>query len=185
MKCSGWILFLMTFPMHLTMGQVDSSLFNSLSIGISAGQFGEDPGIGIEIGSPTFLGNHVLLRINGSLAWMEEYKASQHHWAKYNIINACVAYNFKPVERVRPYLQVGTTFIFPQQEISDTGVIKGLNYSAGLELFLASKPGFHICYYFSLGYSHINAHADNLESNPLYSNGLIFNNGFRFYLSSH
>ena len=143
---------------------------------------GNDTGIGAELGSPSFFKNRIQLRFSGSVMWHEDCKALYDHWGKYNVLNALVAYNLRTRERYRPYVEVGTTYVFPSDKISDSGNVQGINLAGGLELFLAGNPRSRVCYYINLGVSHIRAYADQLEGEPRYADGFFFRTGFRLYL---
>lgn len=153
----------------------------TFSIATSAGIHGFDSGVGLEVGTPCFKNTSLCLRIKGTVSWLEWYKATFDHWARYESFNVSMVYNIFTVERSRGYVEMGTYLVFPDEQFSQRKSIQGITSSLGIELFVVTKPGFHLCYYFSSGIGYIKAYADKLENKPRYGNGFVFNNGFRFY----
>ena len=94
-----------------------------------------------------------------------------------------MGYNVYSEDRSRVYVDLGTYFIFPNAKFTQQKTVQGVTSTIGLELFILTIQKFQVCYYLSGGFGHIRAYADNLENKPRYGNGVIFNNGFRFYLS--
>lgn len=153
----------------------------SFSVGITAGEYGYDSGIGVEISTPCIQNTSLCFRVKGLVSWLEQYKADYDKWARYKSLNVSTVYNIYVFERSRAYIELGTYFIFPDAEFSQRKSIQGFSGVTGVELFVITNPNFHMCYYFSGGIGYIRAYADKLENNPRYGNGFVFNNGFRFY----
>jgi len=151
------------------------------SIGISGGEFSDNSWAGVEVSSPAILHNRVCFRLKGNLHWLEQYKARYDRWAKFSTLNPSIVIYTNISEHVRWYVDVGPFFIFPQNKISDTKYISGINAIAGVEVFIMQTKHTNLCYHFGMGAGFANASADKLENSPCYSNGLIFSNGFRFY----
>lgn len=163
-------------------GQADTSSCRSFSFGVSAGELGEDSGIGIEVSSPTFCNERLCIRLKGNVMWLEQYKSVYDHWVPYRSVGISFAYNFKVIERSRVFLDFGPYMIFPDTKFSDVRAIEGVNCSIGVEIFLINTPTLRWAYYFSGGIAHLHARAEKLEHTPQYGDGFIFNNGFRIYL---
>lgn len=162
-------------------GQVHSSLYKSFSLGVLCGGYGHDTGVGIELGTPFLFNNRVSLRVRGNQNWLEAYKADFDKWTKYETLTTSLTYNTLVMDRARGYIEFGALFVFPDKRFSDEKAHQGLTSSIGLELFVFSDPYLNISYYFGGGFSSVKAHAEKLENKPSYANGLVFNNGFRFY----
>jgi hypothetical protein len=175
------LLFCVALLSSETKAQDRSLPGNTFSVGISAGEYGYDSGVGIEVGTPCFGNIPLCLRLRATVSWLEWYKATYDHWARYESINVSMVYHFFTEERSRAYLETGTYTIFPDEKFSQRRSIQGIASSIGIELFLITKPKLNMCYYFSGGYAHIRAYADKLENKPRFGNGFVFNNGFRFY----
>jgi hypothetical protein len=154
---------------------------NHFSFGVTASDFSFDSGLGIEVTSPRVLRKAVCFRFKGSMNWMEQYKATYDHWAKYSTLAASVVVYSDFFERVRWYVDVGPFIIIPESRISDRKYIEGGSGIVGLEIFVINTPHTNICYYFGVGAAHCTAYADKLEARPRYGNGIIITNGFRFY----
>lgn len=163
-------------------GQIEPS-HRSFSFGLSANEYGYDPGIGIEISTPGFFNSRLCVRLKGNITWLEEYKATYDHWAKYRSISAIIVYNFNSVEGMRVYSGMGPYAIFPGNKFSDSRMVEGVICETGVELSVVTTPAMRITYYFSGGLAYINAYAEKLENNPRYGNGFVFSNGFRFYFT--
>lgn len=163
--------------------QTHSNSYKSFSLGILGGEYGDDTGVGIEIGTPFLFNNRVSLRARANLNWLEAYKANFDKWVKYETLTTSLTYHALVVQRVRGYVEVGALFVFPDKSFSDKKARQGLTSSIGVELFVFTDPGLDVFYYFSGGYSLVKATAEKLEDRPHYASGFVFNNGFRFYFS--
>jgi hypothetical protein len=151
------------------------------SVAIFAGEYGYDVGIGAEIGFPQFYASRLSIRLKGNINWLEQYKANFDHWQKYRSINASLIYNFIRVERCRVFTEAGPIIIVAEKNFSTKRLYNGATASIGVEMFVLNYSSLDVCYYASLGAAYSGAIADKMESHPKYGNGLVFNNGFRFY----
>lgn len=161
--------------------QVNADLQRSFSLALLCGEYGDDTGVGVELGTPSLFKTRISFRVRGSKNWLEVYKASCDEWAKYETLTTSLVYTTLVTERARGYIEFGTLYVSPDKKFSDKQPNQGITSSIGVELFVFSDPHLNICYYFSGGYSSVKAYAEKLENNPRYANGLVFNNGFRFY----
>lgn len=184
MKHLSKILILLTAwaAFHSAYSQADTSSCKSFSFGVSAGNLGDDSGIGVEISSPTFCNDRLCVRLKGNTMWLEQYKSAYDHWATYRQIGVSFAYNFKVVEKSRIFIDLNPYMIFPDTKFSDVRTVEGIACSIGVEIFVVSTSTHKVSYYFSGGIAHSNARAEKLEQNQDYGGGFIFNNGLRFYL---
>jgi hypothetical protein len=153
---------------------------NKFSIGISAGNLGFDSGIGIELSTPSVF-NGFCIRIKGGTSWLESYKAVYDHWRQYQSLSAAMVYNTKVADRAILFFELGTYLLVPDQKFSTYKNNQGVFGTTGIELVISTKPSAHTRYFFCGGLGYIKAYADKMENEPRYGNGLIFNNGFRYY----
>jgi hypothetical protein len=170
-----------TINLYAQHGSVKYPQQNRYSIAVFAGGLGYDAGVGLEIGSPAFSNNRLCIRLKGNINWLEEYKTTYNHWAKYRSAGASVVYNFINVDRSRIFVETGPYIILPDKRFSKRNSYQGLSAAAGIEMFILHTSSVNMCYYFCVGIAYSKATADNLENQPKYGNGFIFSNGFRFY----
>lgn len=149
------------------------------SLGVSAGELSDNSWIGVEVTSP-IMHHRISFRIAGSVHWLEAYKAQFDHWGTFSVVSPTLVIYSDMYERSRWYMDIGPVFIIPQRRVSQKRIVSGVSTVVGLELFLI-RGNSNFCYHFGIGLNYANAYADRLESNPRYSNGFIFSNGFRFY----
>jgi hypothetical protein len=174
------IVIAMLLAMNLH-GQKYSLPAKTFSLGVTAGEYGYDAGVGVEISTPCIQNTSLCFRIKGMVTWLEQYKADYDTWARYESLNVATVYNVYTFERSRLYIELGTYFIFPDAKFSKQKSIQGISGSTGVELSVITSSNFLMCYYFSGGIGYIRAYADRLENKPRYGNGIVFSNGFRFY----
>jgi hypothetical protein len=152
------------------------------SVGISAANYGYDPGLGLEITTPPIWSQKLSLRLRGNYAWVEAYKVSTGHWASYTSFAAGMVYHSQLYERARIQVEIGLFNIVPDHEISIDKNMQGIYELTGLEFFIVNKEEHHLAYHFGAGLSHAFAYAEKIEGRPRLGNGFVFINGFRFYL---
>jgi hypothetical protein len=150
------------------------------SLGISAGQLTDNSWLGLEVSSPV-RHRHFSLRLTGSVHWLEAYKTQRDRWGTFSILNPAVVIYTRVMDRSRWYIDLGPLFIIPQNKVSDKKLVSGISALAGIEVFILRTPNRGVGYHFNIGLNYANAYADRLDSDPRYSNGFIFCNGFRFY----
>jgi hypothetical protein len=154
---------------------------NRLSAGISVGHYRYDPGVTVEFATRAILRQRLSLRVKGGVHWLEAYKAANYHWATYRTFAVGLVYNAELFERTRFYTELGMFAIIPDVKFSDRPFIEGIYQFNGLEIVLMSKDNVALCLYLGLGPAFINAHAEKIEGNPGYGNGVHFANGLRVY----
>lgn len=181
--CAVTISLFSVMAHHSCFSQSDSILnarVNGPSLGIIAGVYSYDAGLGLEATTRTFLKNQLSLRLRGTVNWMESYKVQNDHWATYKYISALLVYNMRVRDRGRIYIEAGPIFLLPNNKVTQKSFEQGFSGMAGVELF-GRTPRVVICYFFSGGLAYCNASADKLEGRTNYGNGFVFNNGLRFY----
>lgn len=161
--------------------QVYSLAGNAGSIAVSAGEYGYDTGIGIEVGTPRIRNTNVYFRAKGNLVWFERYKAQYDQWLNYKSLNISMGYNVFSEERIGVYVDLGTYIIFPNQKVTQQKLVQGITSTVGLEIFVMTSERFDLSYYFNAGIADARAYADQLENKPRYGHGFLFSNGFRLY----
>jgi hypothetical protein len=178
---SLFLYFAMTSSCY---SQIDTNSYSHtdhFSVGLIAGEYGNDSGIGIELSSPMISGGPFCVRSKGIVNLLEQYKAAKDHWAKYTSLGVFIVFNTKLIDRSRVYFEVGTFSVIAEKKFADKKYSQGYGGSVGVELFIVNNEKLNLCYYFSGGFNYLRAHAEKLENKPLYGNGFIFNNGLRFY----
>lgn len=150
------------------------------SVGISAGQLTDNSWLGLEVSSPV-VHRHFCLRLRSSVHWLEAYKAQRDRWGTFSILSPTVVVYTRVMDRSRWYIDFGPMFIIPPNKISEKKMVSGISALAGIEVFILRARNRGVAYHFNIGLNYANAYADKLESDPRYSNGFIFSNGFRFY----
>lgn len=172
---------MLTAPARSQTETKQSPSINRLSAGISAGHYRYDPGIAIEFTTRSIFRNHLSLRVRGSVQWLEAYKAAHDKWVTYHTFSAGLVYLGQLFDRTRFYAELGMVGIAPDARFSDRLFIEGIYQFNGLEITLLDKKDYTLCLYFGLGPAFINAHAEKIEGNPGYGNGLHYLNGLRIY----
>jgi hypothetical protein len=149
-------------------------------VGVSAGHYGVDGGVGIDITSPLVIRNHFGFRVRGNIVWLEEYKATLDHWAIYNTALVGLLYRRRLSPRADFVTEAGAMIVFPHNKFSDKKIETGHYALIGVEHYLSHKVN-ALTHHISIGLISTNARAEKLEFSPKYGNGFAFNTGFRFY----
>jgi hypothetical protein len=175
-------LALAILPVQATLAQVDTTLYRSWSVGVVAGEQGYDSNLGLEATTRGLFNGRICLRLRGNIVWMEAYKAFYDRWTTYHVMELSTVYQFPYIERVRPYMELGVIEVLPSETFSSLRRVDGLAFRAGIEMFVVTRPGFHVAYYFAGAVNRIEAYAEKMDNNPRYAEGIGFNMGFRFYV---
>lgn len=145
------------------------------------GRFGDDDGLGVEFGTPSFFDKRLSLRFKANTVWLESYKAATDHSARYQSLSTSLVYNIAMIERKMFFAELGTQMIYPDARFSDANLVPGYYFLAGVDLFAKITSNVKFVYFFAGGAIFSEAHAERLEGSPHYANGLLFSNGLRFY----
>lgn len=151
------------------------------SFAISAGIHGDDPALGMEISRTLHDRLGLAFRIKANLQWLEQSKAIADHWVTFQTYWAGIVYNTRIADRARPYFELGAFAIVPDQSFSNEKTGIGYYGATGLELFFI-RGNNNACFYLSVGGTRSHMRAERLEASPRYGTGMVFSNGFRFYL---
>jgi hypothetical protein len=151
------------------------------SVAVSTGIHGDDPGLGMEISRTVHERTGLAFRIRANLQWLEQSKAITDHWVTFQTYWAGVVYNTRIADRARPYFELGAFAIVPDQSFSKEKTGIGYYGATGLELFFI-RGNNNVCLYLSVGGTRSHMRAERLEASPRYGTGIVFSNGFRYYL---
>ncbi len=157
----------------------ENTLSKGFSFGFQLGQYQNDFGIGVNVASPYFLGNRVAIRAKGNFMWNEHLMDGKSTWSEYtNASVGVVAMAGEIANIIRLYGEGGVLFIFPNANFSTASSEVGGYGLFGFEFFFYQRGN----YYIEIGGIGTGAVADKIATEPIYSNGLLINVGFRFHL---
>lgn len=176
------VIVMLFLSLHQVFGQVDSVLARSWSLSVGAHEYGYDTGLGGELGSPSIINGRVCLRLKASAVWSGSYWAVHDRWVRYGLVEVMAVYQFRAIQRAKPYIEAGLINVFPSQKFSDIVSIQGLGLRTGAELFVFMNDRLHVVYYFGGGLNSVNAIAEKMEAPSSYADGFTFTTGFRLYL---
>ena len=147
-----------------------------MAIGFQLGQYQQDFGIGLNLTSPYFLYNSVAVRVRGNLMWHEHVLNTETTWTPYsNLSLGVVGVGGNIGNFMRLYGEGGVMVLMPSDDFSTQSTELGGYGLFGFEFFF--NP--HFNYFIEIGGAGTGASADKLPTNPIYSNGLIIQAGFR------
>ncbi len=155
-----------------------NSLNSKASLGFQLNQYQNDFGLGVHLTSPFFWNEQVAARVRGNLAWNEHPDQSNEiQWSSYS--NASFGFVSKAGqvgEFIRLYGEGGVLFIFPSSNFSTAETEVGGYGLFGFEFFMSPYTN----YFIEIGGVGTGAKADKIAGNPIYSNGMLINVGFRY-----
>lgn len=154
---------------------------NRFAAGISAGHYGYDPAIGIDVTTSSFFRNHFSLRLHGTLHGLEAYQSSYHHWASYQSYSVGMVYHTNIIDHARFFVELGMLAIIPDSRFSKEKYLQGVYQFNGVEVFFVNTNQLCVGFHLGIGPTLIEAYADKLERSPRYGNGLYYLSGLRFY----
>jgi hypothetical protein len=151
------------------------------SAGITIGQSGDDPAIGIEVCSPPLLTESLRLRLQMNRTWLEAYKATRGHWAAYTTGWLGGVYTRPLLEQVNGSCEAGLYQLFTNGKFSTRRAWPGYYAACGAELHALDAGNQQTSFLFSVGYAYTRAKADKIEDEPTYGRGIFFRLGLRYY----
>ena len=156
----------------------EESLSKNLALGFQLGQYQKDFSLGVNITSPYFIYDKLAFRAKGNYIWNEHPDLNGDiTWSSYSNLSVGVVVVAGEIgDYLRLYGEGGALFIFPSTEFSTRNINVGGFGLFGFEFFM--DP--HANYYIEIGGVGTGAIADKIPGNPIYSNGLLINVGFRF-----
>jgi hypothetical protein len=155
--------------------------FNQFALGISAGQYYNDPGIMVNITTPYSNNGRWAARFTGGIRWFENYLLKKNIASNYSSLQAGVVCFITQEDRLRVYCETGFNILFPNLTFSAEKRILGVYGSLGLDFFVYEHDGLGIAYFFDGSMSLNPAKAYKLEGQSRYAYGFSPVMGFRFH----
>lgn len=156
-----------------------STLSKKMGFGFQLGQYQNDFGLGAQVTSPFFLYEKLAIRAKANIMWNEHLLDGLSTWSEYsNISVGVVGMGGEIANIIRLYGEGGLLIILPNENFSSNSSELGGYGLFGFEFFL----GYNFNYYIEIGGVGTGAVADKIATQPIYSNGLIIQTGFRAQL---
>ena len=161
----------------LSLSAQETEISNSMGIGFHLAQYQNDFGVGVNVVSPYFLKNTLAIRLRGNLMWLEHMdEMTETTWTPYsNLSLGIVSVAGEIGGFMRLYSEGGIMLLFPSSDFSSESTEFGGFGLFGFEFFFNSKSN----YFIELGGVGTGANADKVPGQPIYSNGLMMQVGFR------
>lgn len=156
----------------------ENSVSSKLGFGMQLGQYQDDFGIGLHLTSPYFLHNNIALRVRGNIMW-NEHPGSDNKitWSSYsNLSFGLIGVAGRIKDFARLYSEGGIIFLYPSSNFSTANYEIGGYGLFGFEFFFDPKMN----YFIEIGGVGTGAIKDKIPGEPIYSNGLMVNVGFRY-----
>ena len=151
-----------------------------LGFGFHLNQYQSDFGLGVNLSSPNFFSESVCLRLRANAMFYEyindEFKTDWEPYA--NIMLGFSSASYKINDAIALYGEGGVIGIFPSSTISSSDLEIGGYGIFGFEFYF--YDGF--CYFLEAGGIGIDAVADKLTAEPIYSNGFLMSVGLKVKL---
>ena len=166
--------------MMLTIGAmiVHAQEKSTMSIGGQFGQYYNDFGVGLNASIP-LCKNGMDIRVRGNMVWHEHISETKATWTPYSNLSIGMVIPTGSIgEGVRSYTEGGLFIVIPSEKFSSDDYSIGGYGLIGIEL----SPVHFFAYFIEVGAVGIGAKADQIEGQPIYSNGLMIDAGFRFRL---
>lgn len=149
---------------------------NKFELGLNINQFQRDFGVGVHLISPYFLYSKVAVRAGANFQWLEYYNGTETTWTPYQNFQLGLRARNPIIEnKLFIYSEGGILIILPHDDFSSKSTEFGGYGLFGFEF----KPSSRIAYFLELGGVGTGAKADELPTQPIYSNGFLINVGFR------
>ena len=153
---------------------------SGLGYGFQLNQYQNDFGLGVNFSSPNFFSESVCLRLRANAMFHEyindEFKTDWEPYA--NIMLGFSSASYKINDAIALYGEGGVIGIFPSSTISSSDLEIGGYGVFGFEFYF--YDGF--CYFLEAGAIGIDAAADKLTTEPIYSNGFLMSVGLKVKL---
>ena len=183
MKKNIFLALALTMISLTSTGQDDQPINSGFGFGGQVVQFQRDFGIGLNLTSPYFANDGMAVRLKANFMFHEHVQnlitTTTTTWTPYqNISLGIVGVGGKIGDYIRLYGEGGAIVLLPSSTFSSTDVEMGGYGVFGFEFFMDRC----VNYYIEIGGVGTGAVADKVANEPIYSNGLIINVGFRFSL---
>lgn len=172
------IIGLTILSYSINLNAQDSQLHSGFGAGFQLVQYQNDFGFGLNLTSPLLAKNRLGFRVKSNLMFNEHLKNGDTTWSPYgNISIGMMGIGGVINERIRLYGEGGIIALLPSSEFSSENMELGGYGLFGFEFFFSNFGN----YFIEIGGVGTGAKADNLETKPIYSNGLTLSVGFRVY----
>lgn len=155
----------------------DVKMHNGFGFGFQLNEYQNDFGMGLQITSPYYVNNRIAIRLRGNLMYNEHLKDNETIWTPYSNVSAgLIGVAGTVAEQIRLYGEGGVVGIFPSGDFSSDDYVFGGYGLFGFEFYFYQ----HGNYFIEIGGIGSGAREDLVETEPIYSNGLLISTGFRF-----
>jgi hypothetical protein len=151
-----------------------------MATGISIGQVGDDPSIGLEILSPLLLTKYLRAQVRLNRTWLEAYKATCDHAAAYTTAFTGLIFTTRLSDQVKGTVEAGSFIVSGNAKFSERLLWPGYYAACGVELYSLAVEDSQLGFILSAGYGSTKARATKLEGQPPYGGGVFFRVG-RYY----
>lgn len=149
---------------------------NGLGVGFQLNEYQKDFGLGVNITSPYFAKKTMAVRLRGNFMYHEHLKNEKIDWTAYNNLTlGIVSGKTKITESIALYGEGGIVAIFPSSDFSSNEMEFGGYGLFGFEFYFVPE----FSYFFEAGGIGTGAVANELHSDPIYSNGFLISVGCR------
>ena len=155
----------------------EANLSNKLGVGFHLKRNQQDFGVGLNLTSPYLVSDKIALRLKGNLMWNQSSSIiNETTWIAYsNVSLGMVGVTGVVANCIRLYGEGGLVVLFPSSDLSEESMVLGGYGLFGFEFFMDTKNN----YFIEIGGIGTGAVADRLVGEPIYSNGMLINVGFR------
>lgn len=174
------ISFILITELYSIYAQTQNNLISKgPGFGFQLNQFQKDFGFGLNITSPHFAFDKIAVRIRGNLMYNENVQNGDTEWTPYaNVSVGLIGGGGMVGDHIRLYGEGGFIGLIPSDQFSSDNFVFGGYGFFGFEFFNSRSNN----YFIEIGGVGTGAHADKIENNPVYSNGLVISTGLRIYL---
>lgn len=161
-----------------TYSQETKEINSNWGLGFHIKQNQEDFGLGVNLTSPYFAHKKVALRVRANLLFNEHIdNTNTTTWTSYSSMSlGIIGVGGNIGESIRLYGEGGVTLLLPSSEFSSESTVLGGYGLFGFEFFIHKSSN----YFIEIGGIGTGASADKIVGNPIYSNGLMINVGYRY-----
>ncbi len=170
---------LISFGLMMTAQAQEASISNDFGIGFQLSQYQRDFGFGINATSPYFANNALAIRLKANVMFNEHLQDGEITWTPYtNLSLGLVSGSAKVGKHIRLYGEGGVIGLLPASDFSSEDFEVGGYGLFGFEFYMVRWAN----YFIEIGGVGTGARADQVPTQPIYSNGLVISTGFRAHL---
>ncbi|MCU0378610.1 MAG: hypothetical protein MUC78_10165 [Bacteroidales bacterium] len=180
MKRKLFLIIILVAGLNLINAQTRNELVNiGPGFGFQLNQYQKDFGFGLNISSRFFAHDKLSVRLRGNLMYNENVQNGDTDWTTYaNVSVGLIGIGGMVGDHIRLYGEGGFIGLIPSDKFSSDDFVFGGYGFFGFEFFNSKGNN----YFIEIGGVGTGAHADKIENNPVYSNGLVIGTGLRIYL---